>query len=168
MASSKLLNLGNVRKVQENLRSIVNQEAIDAIEAEIEENCNKLYALGLEHYRFAKKLPSRHWRQKVSRLYYSSYAASRAVRLYVSGEHSTDVKDHQKIGSLPDDFPERARFSNKLSILRSDRNTCDYDHDSHATSLVTPTSEAIQLAKDFLDETRKYLKARGLAVRGKP
>lgn len=168
MASSDLLKLGNVRRVQENLKSILNQNGIDAIETEIERNCDKLYALGLQHYRFAINLRSWHWRQKISRLYYSSYAASRAVRLYVFGHHSTDGKDHQKIGDLPDDFPGKARFSNKLAILRDDRNTCDYDHVSRASDLVTPPSEAVQLVKDFLNETRKYLQRRGCRVRGRP
>lgn len=168
MTSSDLLRLGNPRKIKENLKYLLNQEAIDTIEAEIERNCKKLYDLSLLHYRFAVKLPNPHWRHKVSRLYYSSYAASRAVRLYVAGEHSTDVKDHQKIGNLPDDFPERARFNNKLALLRDDRNTCDYDHTSCAGDLFMSTSEAIRITKNFLEEVREYLISKGLDVQGRP
>lgn len=168
MKSSNILSLGNARKLKEHLSHILDQDAIDAIETEIERNSIKLYKLGLQHYRFAASLQSPHWRQKVSRLYYSSYATSRAVRLYVFGDHSTDVKDHKNVGHLPDDFPDRARFANKLAVLRADRNTCDYDHDSRVADLLTTPSEALVLVKNFLEEAAKYLKARGLSVRGRP
>ncbi len=168
MKSSNLLNLGNARKVKENLTSILNQDALDAIEAEIERHSVELWSLGLQHYRFAVKLPRQLWRQKVSRLYYAAYSVSRARRLYVAGEYSTESKDHQKIGHLPDDFPNRGRFANQLSVLHDDRNTCDYDHASRAADLLIPTSEAVQLVRDFLAETKSYLKAKGLDIRGGP
>lgn len=168
MKSSNLLNLGNLRKVKENLTSILNPDALDAIEAEIKRHSVELCGLGFQHYRFAVKLPRQHWRQKVSRLYYAAYAVSRALRLYVLGEYSRDRKDHQRIGQLPADFPDRSRLANKLSVLRDDRNTCDYDHASRAADLLIPTSEAVQLVRDFLAETKSYLKAKGLDIRGGP
>ena len=168
MASSDLLKLGNARKVKDNLSSLLNQEAIDAIEAAIEKNSEALYALALHHYRFAAKINSQNWRQKISRLYYSSYAASKAIRLYVSGEYSTEVKDHKKIGKFPVGFPKGNLYANKLSILREDRNTCDYDHNSRVADLVMPPVESVQLVKEFLLDTKIYLKAKGLEVRGMP
>lgn len=167
MSSSEFLKLGNVRKVQQNLRPILAEEAIEAIETEIKRHSEQLFNLALDHYRFATGLSTRHWRQRVSRLYYAAYAGSRAIRLYVYGDHSTDVKDHQKIGSVPDDFPDKARFSNFLDVLRDDRNSCDYDHVSRSTDLVTPPAEAAEIVKAFLIEVKAYLAARGLNVRGK-
>ena len=168
MKSSNLLNLGNPRKVKENRSPILKQDALDAIEAEIERHSVELCGLGFQHYRFAVKLPRQHWRQRVSRLYYAAYAVSRALRLYVWGEYSAEAKDHQRIGHLPDDFPGKARLANQLPVLREDRNTCDYDHASRAVDLLIPTSDAVQLVREFLAETKSYLKAKGLEIRGGP
>lgn len=100
-------------------------------------------------------------------MYYAAFAASRATRLYVGGTYSTDVADHKKISDFPDDFPDKARYSNKLSILREDRNTCDYDHASRAADLIIPTAEAVSLVKEFLEDTKKYLASKGLMIKGK-
>lgn len=165
---SKLLGLGNPKKVIEHLRSILDGAAIDAIEVEMAAQVSKLYALGIHHYKFAEKQSGRNWRQRVSRLYYSAYAASRATRLQVHGHFSVDVKDHQKIGDLPDDFPNKALYSNRLDILREDRNTCDYDHASVVGDLLISPADATILVRDYLIETRAYLEARGQRLRGRP
>lgn len=167
MNPPNFLDLGNPRKVKAHLEDILDQDALDLIEQEIQRNSIDLYNLGLHHYRFAVRLPSNYWRQKVSRFYYAAYAVSRSIRLYVNGYHSTDVKDHQRIGELPDGFPQNNRFSNKLSILREDRNTCDYDHESRASDLLISSSDAAELVKDFLIEAKKYLDGRGLHIRGR-
>ena len=112
MKSSHLLNLGNPRKVKGNLSSILDKAALDRIETEIEKNVLALLDLAKRHYNFARKQSNPNWRQKISRLYYAAYNASRAVRLYVSGHYSTDVRDHQKSEKLPDDFPNRAQYVN--------------------------------------------------------
>ena len=168
MNRSDLLKLGNPRKVKQNLASILPDDALAAIESEIEKNATNLYRLGLEHYRFAVSQPRQRWRQKVSRLYYAAYSVSRSVRLYVSGEYSHDSNDHQNIGRLPNDFPNRSRFSNQLSVLRADRNTADYDHLSQARDLVISPANAALLVEEFLTEVRNYLNDRGLTIRGRP
>jgi len=106
MRALHLLNLGNARKVKENLSSILDQQALDAIETEIASNSPALLNLAQCHFRFAVNLPARHWRQRVSRLYYAAYNACRALRLFVFGEYATDVKDHQRLEKLPEDFPK--------------------------------------------------------------
>lgn len=166
-ASPNLLNLGNPRKVKENLESILGPEA-EAIESEIGRNTKDLYKLALYHYRFAVRLTRPHWRQRVSRLYCAAFAASRAIRLQTTGQYSTEVADHKRIENLPDDFPKKAQFSNRLPVLREDRNTCDYGHDSKVENLVLSTAEATQLVADFLRITRSYLIAQGVSVEGKP
>ena len=168
MKTSDLLKLGNPRMVKKNLAAILQEDALAAIESEIERNVTDLYRLGLQHYRFAVSQPPQRWRQKVSRLYYAAYSVSRSVRLYVSGEYSTESGDHKNVGKLPDDFPNKARFSNQLSVLREDRNTADYDHISQARDLVISPSNATLLVKEFLTDVKSYFQGRGLTVRGRP
>ena len=119
MKSSHLLNLGNPRKVKENLSSILDRAALDSIETEIEGNVLALLGLAKRYYNFARKQSNPNWRQKISRLYYAAYNASRAVRLYVSGDYSTDIRDHQKFERLPNDFPNRAQYVNQIDVLRT-------------------------------------------------
>ena len=164
MKSPHLLNLGNARKVKQNLSSILDAPALERIEAEIKANAVALLTLGRRHYRFARKQSAPNWRQKVSRLYYAAYNSARAVRLYVAGEYSTDVKDHQSFDKLPDDFPNRARYVNQLPVLRDDRNTCDYDHVSMASDLALGSADATALVRDFLHDVTTYLLGKGLSL----
>ena len=164
MKSPHLLNLGNARKVKQNLSAILDAPAMDCIEAEIEANVRALLALGIRHYRFAYRQSAPNWRQKVSRLYYAAYNSGRAVRLYVAGDYSTEVKDHQNVDKMPDDFPNRARYVNQLPILREDRNACDYDHLATASDLALGTHDSSELVKDFLDDVTTYLRGKGLTL----
>ena len=162
MKSPHLLNLGNPRKVKENLSGIVDQVALDRIEAEIVANSKALYRLGRHHYLFAIRQSPPNWRQRVSRLYYATYNVSRSIRLFDSGKYSTEIKDHQRFNELPDDFPSKDRFANQLAVLRGDRNMCDYDHTCRASDLILGTSQSTSLAKEFLDATKSYLALKGL------
>lgn len=168
MRELDLLRLGNQRKLQKVLASVLEEDALAVIEAEIQRNVTDLYGLGLQHYHFAVLQPPRHWRQKVSRLYYAAYNVSRSVRLYVYGEYSIDSSDHKRVGHLPDDLPDQARFSNQLQVLRADRNTADYDHSSKAGDLVIAPASAAVVVRDFLAEVKNYLQGKGLTVRGRP
>lgn len=159
-----LLAGANVRKLRNNLSNILDRSALDAIENEIRLNTRQLYVLGRSHFLFAKRQNNRDWRQKVSRLYYGAYNVSRAVRLSFSGEYSTEVTDHKKIETLPDDFPEKNTYANRLGVLREDRNLCDYDHVATRADLVSTLEDAEDLVEKFLGEARKYLKARGIAT----
>lgn len=167
MKSPHLLNLGNPRKVKSNLSGLLEPAALELIESEIVANVVALLSLAESHYRFAVQQKGPHWRQKVSRLYYAAYNASRAVRLYTNGEYSTEVKDHQRSGHLPEDFPGRSRYSNQLAVLRDDRNTCDYDHISSAKDLVLGSRASVELVNDFLSDVRKYLRDHGMQEPGK-
>jgi hypothetical protein len=162
MKTPHLLNLPNPRKVKQNLAGILSAPALSAIEAEINRNAVDLHALGMKHYQFAIRHAGRNWRQKVSRLYYAAYNVTRAIRLFVSGDYSTDVKDHQKFDSLPNDFPNRERYVNQMAVLREDRNTCDYDHTAKAADLVLSSTDAAALVAEFLKDSETYLSKRGL------
>ncbi len=166
MRTPHLLNLGNPRKVIDNLSDILEPSALDAIENEIARNTIALFRLGQEHFRFAVKQSTRNWRQRISRLYFAAYNVSRAVRLWVSGEYSTEVKDHQRFDKLPRDFPSQARFVNQLLVLREDRNTCDYDHTARARDLVLGTASATSLVEEFLQDAETYLISRDINPRG--
>lgn len=162
MTEPSLLNLGNARKVKANLSAILDDTALNLIEKEIHANTLGLYALARHHFRFAVRQPPQFWRQRVSRLYYGAYNAARAVRLFKSGEYSTDAKDHQKFSQLPEDFPGRSRYSTELQVLREDRNLCDYDHLSIASSLALGTSESTILVREFLHDVESYLREQGV------
>jgi hypothetical protein len=108
-----LLAAANPRKLKNNLVNVIDPRALGAIETEICANVAQLYVLGRHHYLFAVRQNNRAWRQKISRLYYGAYNASRAVRLCVSGDFSEDSSDHRKIGDLPDDFPNQAAYKNR-------------------------------------------------------
>jgi hypothetical protein len=165
MKSPHLLRASaNVRKLKENLVNVVDAVAISAIEAEICANVGQLYVLGRSHYYFAIRQNNRSWRQKISRLYYAAYNVSRAVRLCVGGEYSIDVSDHKKIETLPDDFPNKNRYSNRLGVLRDDRNLCDYDHTAKIADLVIGVNDAVDLVQQFLNDAQSYMKRRGINV----
>lgn len=153
---------GNVRRLKENLVTVVDGNALDAIEREIRVNAAQLFRLGHRHYSFALKQEGRSWRQRVSRLYYGAYNISRAVRLFVNGDYSVDSIDHKKVVALPDDFPNRNRYKNQLASLREDRNTCDYDHAASRADLILGVDEATELVRDFVRDASKYLRERGV------
>lgn len=159
-----LLASGNPRKLKNELGGILSNAALTTIEGEIRRNVSLLFHLGLAHHAFAIGAARKDWRQCVSRLYYASYAASRAVRLEVDGHFTTEPTDHKRIGDLPNDFPRREQFRNQLASLRDDRNLADYDHTAAEADLVFSVIDATVVAQGFLDEVRKYLTARGLAL----
>jgi len=158
------LAAGNVRRLKTNLVNVVDGAAIVAIEAEICANSAQLYILGKNHYLFARRQNNRDWRQKISRLYYGAYNVSRAVRLCVNGEYSTESSDHKKLEAIPGDFPNRNTYSNRLSVLREDRNLCDYDHTAVLGDLILVPGDALELVGDFLQDARSYLQQHGVQI----
>ena len=100
----------------------------------------------------------------MSRLYYAAYNVSRAVRLFVSGDYSSDVKDHQRFDRLPEDFPRKDKYANQLAVLRDDRNMCDYDHTCRSNGLVLSTAQSTSLVIEFVDDAKSYLVGKGLKL----
>lgn len=166
MANAEFANLANPRKVVSALKGVVDPIAIAAIEREIGHQAQAMFNLSLKHFRIAKRLNAPDWRQKVSRSYYASYSCSKLLRYYVEGTNSKDVGDHKKVGNLPDDFPNRAFYSNKLTIMREDRNLCDYDHIAKAKDLSIGVGGTITLSRDFIHEVKVYVSGRGLVLVG--
>lgn len=165
MKSPHLLRASsNVRRLTENLATVLDAMALQAIETEIRANVAQLFSLGRSHYHFALRQSNRAWRQKISRLYYAAYNVSRAVRLCTTGEYSADSSDHKRIDAIPDDFPNRNRYANRLGVLRDDRNLCDYDHTAKLVDLVVGVSEAVELVENYLLDARAYLRGRGVRI----
>ena len=128
MDDNHLLKL-NPNKVIKCLDGIITPTELDKIHQELNVNVKQLIRLAEAHLRFGKAATGMlSWRQRVSRGYYACYSASKAVRLGVQGIYDTDVKDHKKIGVLPDTFPNQAHWKNLLTKFRGDRNIADYDH----------------------------------------
>jgi hypothetical protein len=135
-----LLASSNPRQMLTNLSHILDRNACDAIQSEIDANVQLLFSLGESHYMFAKQLTRQHWRQRVSRFYYGAYNVRRAVSLHESGSYSTDVKDHAKT-QLPTELENSDTYKNQLHVLRDDRNLSDYDHTAIEDDLVLTQSE---------------------------
>jgi hypothetical protein len=159
-----LLAAANVRRLHSNLVDVLERAALDAIETEIHVNVGQLYSLGRSHFLFANRQGNRDWRQKISRFYYAAYNVSRAVRLCVNGEYSTDASDHKKIEVLPDDFPDKNTYANRLAVLREDRNLCDYDHVANRGDLVWSVEDSAEIVEKFLRDAKKYLRDRGVGI----
>ena len=146
----------------ENLRHILDTSACDGIQQEIDENVKALFTLGEGHFQFAMQTPKTFWRQRISRLYYGAYNVRRAIQLHFNGDYQTDVTDHKKIGILPDSFPNKGAYQQRLVDLRDDRNQADYDHVADESDLILPQDDAEVFVTDFIN--RHFLNNRGVTV----
>lgn len=153
----------NPRKIIRCLTGIISEDEIKKIEEEILVNTKKLIRLADSHLRFAKKSSGADaWRNRVSRAYYACYSVSKAIRLAEEGIYSTEASDHKKIGQIPDKFPNKNIWSDKLVKFRADRNIADYEHNANEGSLEYKSKEYLQDAELFVKEVKKYLKGKGL------
>jgi len=163
----EFLNAGNPNKIITAYSSVLDVANIEAIKGQSKLHTAAMYKLGVIHYRFATSLTRPHWRQKISRLYYAGYNVSKSIRYDSDGNHSTDVKDHAKVGALPDGFSNKATYENELKSLREDRNSCDYDHMIKAPDLLQSTSYYQALISRFLRDAHDHLSARGVILEKK-
>jgi hypothetical protein len=165
MKSPHILLLNkNVVELRRELGSILSRKSTAAFDAEVRENVIQLFSLGRHHFDFAQALGSANWRQIVSRSYYGAYSVSKAVRLAVSGQYSREVKDHEKVGDLPDDFPDKNTYANRLRLLRDDRNLCDYDHTVVEADLGMSSTDAVAVVGGLVAHARGYLRTRKYRV----
>lgn len=165
MRSPHILLLNkNVAELKRELAHVLTKKSSMAFDAAVKENVVQLFGLGEHHFEFAKALPALHWRQVVSRSYYGAYSVSKAVRLAVRGQYSQEVKDHEKVGELPDDFADKSTYANRLRLLRDDRNLCDYDHTAVEPDLGISAADTLTLVGNFVLHARAYLRARKFQV----
>ena len=117
MRSPHILLLNkNVVDLKRELAHVLSKKSSLAFDAEVKQNVAQLFSLGENHFEFARTLSPIHWRQVVSRAYYGAYSVSKAIRLGVRGQYSQEVKDHEKIGEIPDDFPDKNTYANRLRL----------------------------------------------------
>lgn len=160
----EFLKAGNPNRIATVYTSFLLPSEIAKIREQSKTHTAAMYNLGLQHYRFAISLGRPHWRQKISRLYYASYNVSKSIRFNHDGNHSTDVKDHTKVGSLPNGFPNKSTYENELTTLREDRNSCDYDHIIKSKDLVKSTAEYVSIVTSFMRDAHDYLSNRGITL----
>jgi hypothetical protein len=118
--------------------------------------------LACEHLQDAKAaMASNLDRSAYSRSNYAVYNASKSIRYVVNGSVSLKGADHQKASDLPDDFPDVDKWAVDITSLREHRLRADYDNwgatgSEHLLTVV----ETVQLAENFLSETKQYLEAK--------
>lgn len=154
----------NARRMLEALRTIVDADGCNQIQAAIDSNVRGLFGLGESHFEFARSTQRTQWRQRISRFYYAAYNVRRAVMLNEHGHYSTDSSDHKTVDRLPDSLPNRERYMRQLLDLRNDRNLADYDHFAEEADLVASQTDTENMVDGFIQDTRAYLLSRGFTV----
>lgn len=162
---TEFIKLGNHREARKILGVVSAGANLAWFETAADTITRQWYRLAQQHLRIARNSAGvpRAWRVVVSRSYYATYNASKSVRYYVDGRVSLEADDHKKVGDLPTDLPERARWSNFATELRRDRNLADYDPWRYTRKALTHQPVAAMTeSRDFLIVCRDYLKNRGL------
>lgn len=159
------LELQNHRQVRRILEGFAEGADISWFDRTAVTVCKQWLRLAQYHLQVARSLvnSNRNWRSVVSRSYYAVYTASRTVRFYVEGSVKLDVDDHKRVGDLPNDFPKKPEWSNFVVELRRDRNLADYEPWQHVRrSLTHSPNKALKKSAEFVGESRKYLRQRGV------
>lgn len=159
-----LLASNNPLQMIRNLQHILDATEVAKLTADIDRNVVLLFTLGRDHINFAAGLENRHWRQKISRLYYAVYNYRRAVMLKHNGHFATDNSDHKTVNELPDDIENRETHIVALKNLREDRNLSDYSHLAKQGDLIIKPDDALSFAKQFELDCRKFLSERGVRL----
>ena len=164
LVSPHVLLIGNPYITINNLKEVLDETALERIKDAVKHEVRLLFQLGLEHFVFAKSIDRKHWRQKVSRLYYAAYNIRRAIQLQDSGKYSTDVSDHKDIDNLPTSLNQRTIHGSMLKQLRDDRNLADYSHSGREEDLFATTLELEAKVEEFLADCKDYFKKAGLTL----
>jgi len=165
--ANPILELGNHAKARQILRQLAGALDFGWYDAAVFDVARRWVLLGECHLRNAKARAAkpREWRALVSRTYYAAYNVSRSVRYVVTGSVRLDVKDHQEVGELPDDFPDRALWSTFLVDLRKDRNLADYEPwKDMRMGLSHRPSESVRKVAVFIRTAKAYLRGRGVQL----
>ncbi len=154
----------NPMTLMRNLAGVLQPQQIKKNQIEVEENVMALLRLAYDHFEFAQSVPSIHWRQKVSRLYYAAYNGRRALMLKYDGSFSTDSSDHKNVDKLPDTLANCSMHKSKLKDLRDDRNLCDYSHLASETDLLMAANDAEVFVEGFLKDIKDFLGTQGMTL----
>jgi uncharacterized protein (UPF0332 family) len=101
------------------------------------------------------------YRIVIARSYYSMYHAIRAVVFFSHG--GDDHEEHSALPKhIPPDFPERARWENKLKNARLERNRAEYDpYPKSEKAYAGAATDILTDAQTFLTLARLYLRKKG-------
>lgn len=117
------------------------------------------YSLAVEHLTDARlALQGNRRRATYSRSYYAVYNASKAARYVISGTVSLKGDDHaQAATKLPQDIPDIAKWSERVTQLYECRLYADYDNWSvNVTTLPLTPEQAVVSAEEFLEVIKTY------------
>lgn len=123
----------------------------------------KWLSLGEMHLAEARKLLAAQCsRAAHSRAYYAAYNASKCMRYVVHGRVSLRGDDHGKASAdLPDDFPDVANWTRRITALRENRLRADYENWSRTRyELTMKPSESVNEAVEFIRVTKSYLRSK--------
>ncbi len=135
---------------------------IAALETQILSVAKAWFNLARAHFEDAKASQAAgRIRAAYSRAYYAAYNASKAVRYLVNGQVSLKGDDHQEAPNLPDDFPNVAHWSARISELYQHRLRADYDHWANTQNEQTiPPADCIQFAEEFMTDCTVYVQSK--------
>lgn len=103
-------------------------------------------------------------RCSVSRFYYAMYHCMRAAAYVYHG--GDDYQAHSKLAqNVPEDFPDRDAWANRLKNARLTRNAADYDPYPRSDKAWHRKAAAIKTDADaLLRVTREYLRGKGCPI----
>lgn len=159
-----LLASSNPSKMLTNLAHILNEAELKKLRAEVDNNVIALFRLGYEHFIFARALPDKNWRQKVSRCYYGAYNVRRAVALNHNGSFSTDSSDHKNVDQIPAEVSNSESHKIGLRDLREDRNLADYSHMATQSDLVKTVLQITEFTEQFVADCKTHLETKGITI----
>jgi hypothetical protein len=162
-----IIEVGNHAKILALLRQMAGGANLAWYDLKVYEVVRRWLLLASQHLGVARRLVTkpRQWRSTVSRSYYAAYNASRSVRYFVQGQVKLTGEDHQSVGELPNDFPNRASWSSFLTDLRKDRNIADYEPWPEAKLMLSlPPRDSYLKARELLTVSRAYLRGKGVPV----
>ena len=110
-----------------------------------------------------EELGAKLYRDAISRFYYATYHAFRAVvYFHVRGD---DFDDHSELPKhIPDDFPDVNIWKNNLKIARDARNFADYElSPPKGTSWKSSATDLELIATRAIADCTSYLRSKGLA-----
>ena len=162
-----IIDVGNHAKILALLKQMAGSASLPWYDENVHQVVRRWLVLASQHLGVARHLAARprQWRSTVSRSYYAAYNASRSVRYFVDGQVKLTAEDHQSVGDLPDDFPNKGVWSSFLTDLRKDRNIADYEPWLGARkTLSLPPHDSYLKTRELLTVCRAYLRGRGVGV----
>lgn len=121
--------------------------------------------LGAAHHREARSAMARRaYRNVISRAYYAMYQTFRGVVFLVN--KGDDHEEHKILPShLPNDFPAKAIWENRLKTARLERNRADYEpYPRGENAFKSRAIQTLAESQQLRTVARVYLRGKGVKV----